>query len=292
MMPVFNPSPVQKISFRNRQIFVKRDDLLHPDFSGNKARKFLYYFNNLPQHIDTIASYGGNQSNAMFSLSAFAKLKKLKFNYYTRPIPFYLKQKPAGNFLAALNNGMNIIEINSPNEIPEEENTFFIKQGGAEPYAEVGLKQLAQEIDDFALKQNFSNLTIFLPSGTGATAVFLQKNSRFRVFTTPCVGNEDYLSQQFFELVPNKKNHPQILNLHKKFQFGRPYPEFLKIWTELTIQTNIEFDLLYDPPGWLALMRHFQILQEPVLYIHCGGTAGNQTMLSRYCYNKIGSYCK
>ena len=42
----FDSSPVQSILFDNKQFYLKRDDLLHPDFSGNKARKLYYFLQN------------------------------------------------------------------------------------------------------------------------------------------------------------------------------------------------------------------------------------------------------
>ena len=39
-------SPIQQITFKNQNFYIKRDDLLHRDFSGNKARKFYYFFEN------------------------------------------------------------------------------------------------------------------------------------------------------------------------------------------------------------------------------------------------------
>ena len=39
----YTNSPIEKINFNNKNFFIKRDDLLNKDFSGNKARKFYYF---------------------------------------------------------------------------------------------------------------------------------------------------------------------------------------------------------------------------------------------------------
>ncbi|RLA80721.1 MAG: 1-aminocyclopropane-1-carboxylate deaminase, partial [Epsilonproteobacteria bacterium] len=39
-------SPIESIQFQNQSFLIKRDDLLHKDFTGNKARKFYYFFKN------------------------------------------------------------------------------------------------------------------------------------------------------------------------------------------------------------------------------------------------------
>ncbi len=85
-------SPIEKREFRGREIYIKRDDLLDPEFSGNKARKFYYFLvNNFP-YVKTVVGYGSNQSNAMYSLSVLAKRKRWKFIYYTDHVSSYLKE--------------------------------------------------------------------------------------------------------------------------------------------------------------------------------------------------------
>ncbi len=66
-------SPIEEKVFRGQKIYIKRDDLLNPNFSGNKARKFYYYLLKDFPNIKKVVSYGSNQSNAMYSLSVLAK---------------------------------------------------------------------------------------------------------------------------------------------------------------------------------------------------------------------------
>jgi 1-aminocyclopropane-1-carboxylate deaminase len=54
----YTNSPIQKITFNNQKYFVKRDDLLNSDFSGNKARKFYYYLINDFPKIKKVVSFG------------------------------------------------------------------------------------------------------------------------------------------------------------------------------------------------------------------------------------------
>ncbi len=278
----FSNSIVEQIEFRSNKYFLKRDDLIHSEFSGNKARKFYSYFQQDLSSFDTIVSYGGNQSNAMYSLAALAKLKGVKYKYYTRPIPKFLLKKPIGNFEFALENGMQVFEISDFNNIKVLEGELLIKQGGAELYAEAGVKLLADEINEFAQENSLEQLSVFLPSGTGSTAVFLQKNCNFPVYTVPCVGDEVYLRKQFSELVDDEKLHPRILPIKKKYAFGKLYKEFINIWKEVTNETQKPFDLLYDPLGWLIVDEFCNVLGDNVLYIQCGGISGNETMFNRY----------
>ena len=57
------------------------------------------------------------------------------------------------------------------------------------------------------------------------------------------------------------------------------------MWNELMTQGGVEFDLLYDPLGWLTLLDYLDqvcLKDWDILYIHQGGLLGNATMLPRY----------
>jgi 1-aminocyclopropane-1-carboxylate deaminase/D-cysteine desulfhydrase-like pyridoxal-dependent ACC family enzyme len=285
------PSPVQTIQFENHTFFLKRDDLIHPDFSGNKARKFHYFLTHDLPHIRKILSYGSIQSNAMYSLSVLAKMKGWEFVYNVDHLPEYLKENPQGNYRAALENGM-VIRVRSE-EVGgrSDRNVLFIEEGGRQKEAEYGIRLLAQEIVEWQEEQGIEALNIFLPSGTGTTALYLQKTFSLlpptsyllpKVYTTPCVGDAAYLKKQFSMLEPDERYHPTILTLEKKHHFGKLYRENYEIWLKLQQQTEVAFDLLYDPLGWRVLMAYPEICRGPTMYIHQGGLLGNQSMLPRY----------
>lgn len=283
----YTNSPIEKIIFNNQEYFVKRDDLLHKDFSGNKARKFYYFLKNDLKGINKIISFGSAQSNAMYSLSVLCKLKNLKFDYYVSHLSSFLKENPVGNYKEALKNGMNLVVGNTPKNFANDE--LFISEGGAVKEASFGIELLANEIKDWAKKENLKNLKVFLPSGTGTTALYLQKYLPFEVLTCSCVGDDEYLKQQFKAL--EKEKFPTILKKDKKYHFGKLYIEFHKIHNELLKQTNIEFDLLYDSLGWLVFENYIKNFKNKdnysFLYIHQGGILGNISMIERYKY-KIG----
>ncbi len=277
------PSPIQSITFDKQQFYLKRDDLIDPNFSGNKARKFYYFLQHDFPGIDKLVSYGSAQSNAMYSLSVLAKIRGWKFEYYVDHIADYLKEHPHGNYKAAVDNGMKIIEHSGVIPYEYSNDVLFIEEGGRQIEAEFGIRLLAEEISLWQQENGVKDLNIFLPSGTGTTALFLQKHLLSnRVYTTPCVGDEAYLKKQFLELEEDEKYHPEILSLEKKHHFGKLYKENYKIWLKLQQQTGVEFDLLYDSLGWRVLLAHPEVFSSPTLYIHQGGVLGNESMLPRY----------
>jgi len=274
-------SIIEKKVFNNKIVYIKRDDLLSKEFSGNKARKFHYFLEHKSPQIKRVISYGSSQSNAMYSLSVLAKMRGWRFDYYVEHISSYLEENPHGNYRYALENGMQLHVGKAP-FLREDKSVLYIEEGGRQKEAEYGIKLLAKEIVLWKKEQQIESLNIFLPSGTGTTALYLQKNSQDRVFTTPCVGGVEYLKEQFFMLEKNEEYHPIILSPSKKRHFGKLYRDSYNIWLELQDKMGIEFDLLYDPHGWLTLLENPKLFELPLLYIHQGGLLGNESMLMRY----------
>ena len=276
-------SPIQTITYKNQTFLVKRDDLLHEDFSGNKARKFYYFLENEFPHIDTVVSYGSNQSNAMYSLSVLCKLKRWRFIYYIDHIPSYLKKNPSGNYQYAIKNGMEI-KLGSWEQEKKSSNKLFINEGGALKEAQYGLKLLADEITAYKKQNSIKNLKLFLPSGTGTTALFLQKYLNNIVLTCPCVGDSNYLSKQFLKLESDTSKHPTIIAPDKKYHFGKLYKDNFLLWRDIKEKTKIEFDLLYDPIGLKTFLSLEKEKNTTYLYVHQGGLKGNKTMIERYFF--------
>ncbi|MFT7003614.1 MAG: 1-aminocyclopropane-1-carboxylate deaminase [Sulfurimonas sp.] len=277
-----NPSPISKISLEGRAFYVKRDDLIDPFLAGNKYRKLYTLLQTPPNQLRKIISYGGTQSNAMLAISAMCKNKGWEFTYYTKPISQTQKNKPSGNYFHSLNLGMIHKEITAEFyrdyiaslTFNTDEKTFLIDQGGAIIEAKEGLRVLANEIRDANLKVK----SLATPSGTGTTALFLALAlPEYKVYTTPCVGDVSYLKEQMQALHSLPENLV-ILEPSKKHHFGKLYPEFFDIYKK-TLASGIEFDLLYSPGMWEALLDQ---TDEEILYIHSGGVTGNESMLERY----------
>lgn len=275
-------TPISKIILDDRIFYVKRDDLFDKYLSGNKYRKLHTLLQTPKQNIKKIISYGGTQSNAMLSIAAMCEKKDWEFTYYSKPISQQQKDENKGNYFHAKRLGMKHVEID--NELYRDfiaslslhvqSDTFLIDQGGALKEAKDGLKVLADEIR----KSSLHVKSIATPSGTGTTALFLALAlPEYKVYTTPCVGDINYLKKQMSALNEIPSNLI-CLEPKKKYHFAKPYKEFLEVQQKV-LQAGIEFDLLYSPAMWMALVEQ---TKEEVLYVHSGGVIGNESMLQRY----------
>ncbi|CAM4335313.1 1-aminocyclopropane-1-carboxylate deaminase/D-cysteine desulfhydrase [Vibrio agarivorans] len=298
-----NQSPVTQHQFDGLSFHLKRDDQLHPLFSGNKARKFSALLNPkldesvhaIPENIDTLISYGSVQANSLYSLAGLAKIKGWKLEYYVHNIPSWLKAQPIGNYRGALELDAQVISVKEldnaihPREFIDRirkptDNCLVIPEGGRSTHSESGIKQLAIELLEYIQMQSNSHFTVALPSGTGTTALYLHKYLKpynIEVVTCACVGGKQYLIEQFQEL--GETDFPTIIKLEDKHHFGRLYKEDYEIWAALEAQTHVEFDLLYDPLMWRCIKSWAsQNLKGELLYVHQGGILGNESMLLRY----------
>ena len=291
-------SPVTQHRFNGLTFFVKRDDLLHHQFSGNKARKFMSLLTGEFPHIKNLIGYGSVQANSLYSLSALCAIKKWKLTFYVDHIPSYVKQKPTGNYRGALDLGANIVDLSQledrdgrhtstyiDDNFSGLDDTLIVPEGGRSTMAEPGVKTLAQEILNWKLMERCDNLVVALPSGTGTTALYLQKHleqADIEVITCACVGDKEYLVEQFLD-VDSKATQPTIIGTEKKHHFGRLDKDEYALWQSLESQTQIEFDLLYDPFMWKNLLGWLsENPNKTVLYIHQGGILGNESMVGRY----------
>lgn len=281
-----NISPIERYKLEGFSFFVKREDKLGL-INGNKARK-LAYFLRPDFKAEKILSYGSIQSNALYALSELAKMKQIPLFYVCKAPPKSLTQKPSGNYKFALENGVNFIYARQGIALGEfalslakQNGAYFIPEGVACKEAEFGLKELALEIEKQATDLGL-DFDLFLSAGTGTSAAFLAKNSKFELYVVPCVGDELYLKRQMSELVSEADlSRLYIVKPPQKFHFAKPDKRLFAIY-EKALKIGLELDLIYDCLALLSLLENKQRFTKPLLFIHQGGLSGNESMLERY----------
>jgi 1-aminocyclopropane-1-carboxylate deaminase/D-cysteine desulfhydrase-like pyridoxal-dependent ACC family enzyme len=72
--------------------------------------------------------------------------------------------------------------------------------------------------------------------------------------------------------------YPEILPPPLSGKFGKIRKEVWEMWQELEGR-GIEWDLLYDPIGWMAVLNSGI---SDIVYLNQGGWTGNLTLLPRY----------
>ncbi|MBT1445676.1 1-aminocyclopropane-1-carboxylate deaminase/D-cysteine desulfhydrase [Shewanella sp. JM162201] len=316
-----HPSSVDLIDFYGKPLWLKRDDLLPEPFSGNKGRKFASLLSGDFPAVTTLISYGSPQSNSLYSMAALAQRRGWQLEFYVDHIAGSLFRGETGNFGGAIAMGAKVLEVplkgmSARSYIeterlnrPDRQQLLYIPEGGRCSLARAGVHQLGREIVDFAREQRLSSLNVFLPSGTGSTALYLSEffgqealrcqqtvfseplftkppsvdtpypQPSFQVVTCPVVGDAAYLQEQFAELSMDESIYPKVVGA--RHHYAKLRREELEIWAKMK-QQGIEFELLYDPCGLLVLKALMDSEPGPWLYVHQGGLRGNVSMLPRY----------
>lgn len=126
------PTPLEKLKFRNKEFFIKRDDYTGSDFLGNKIRKLEYLLCEAKKlKSEIIFTCGGDQSNhARATASAAAKLGlKTKLFLWGNQ-----KNQADGNLFLDKMYGVEIIYLNKKefedvDEIMTAERARLVKKG-------------------------------------------------------------------------------------------------------------------------------------------------------------------
>jgi len=164
------------------QLYVKRDDLIHPQFGGNKWRKQKYNLIHARENnFDTLLTFGGAWSNHIYATAAAAR----HFGFNSIGIIRGEKHTPLNATLSfAESCGMQLhyvsrAEYRKKHEPPFQQklkqqfgDVYILPEGGSNTLALQGCKEIVEEINN-EIEQPFD--IICCASGTGATLAGLVK---------------------------------------------------------------------------------------------------------------------
>lgn len=283
-------SPIQTVDsdlFPSIRLSIKRDDLLHPQVSGNKYRKLmlpLLQATDKPAHV---VSMGGLWSNHLHALAAASQ---------TLGIPATALVRAADGMNSAMLDdcrraGMQIRLVGREayrqlRNDPERWREFcpdagpgclWLPEGGSAPLALGGVAQLVQELPEIPEQ-------IFVASGTGATlaGILAGLAGRSHVTGVAVFSGADYLHQEIQTLLsaaayPAYRNYSLLTDFHHG-GYAKTSTELLAFCRTFVRQTGIPLEPVYTGKMLYALHRRCLMgLIAPacrVLAIHTGGLQG------------------
>ena len=290
------PTPIQrlddnKFNINGIQVYLKRDDLIHPFVSGNKWRKLKGYLADAREKkCRQLVTFGGAFSNHLLATACAGAIHRFDTKAYVR-----------GEYVD-LNNpvltmcriyGMNLMPISKEeysakksNFSPFDNNEYWINEGG---FGALGTMGCAQIIDE--LEETYDH--IICAVGTGTTLAGLIKGVEKRKTETQIHGiavlkNASYLNEEIEKLI-----QPASVNfrIHTDYCFGG----YGKVNNEITDYIKYfaqRFGVLLDPiyTAKMMLATHDLINSgvfkpgQKILCIHTGGLTG---MLSEKMIKKF-----
>ena len=286
------PVPVQKLEnelLREKQIelYVRREDLLHPEVSGNKWRKLKY---NLlaaaEQNADTLLTFGGAFSNHIAAVSAAGKL----FGFRTIGVIRGEEHFPLNPTLQkAAEKGMQLHYLDREtyrhkNAIEFQEKlkqqfgrVYIIPEGGTNTLA---LKGCAEIIND--MQQEFDVLCC--SAGTGGTAAGLlcglNGNKQTHVFSA-LKGN--FLKAEIDALTQlgcGKTFRNWVLQTDYAFSgYAKTKPQLFAFMKDFEQQFQIPLEPVYTGKMFFGLFdligKDYFPVSSKLLAVHTGGLQGN-----------------
>jgi len=292
------PSPLQKIEdpvYEKHQIevYVKRDDLIHAEISGNKWRKLKYNFEKSKSgKYDAVLTFGGAFSNHIAATAAAGKMFHIPTIGIIRGDE--LNETSNATLSKANANDMQLIFVSREvydqryERIYHEElrreygNVLIIEEGGANFLGAQGVAELVQEI-------SFEPDYIYTAAGTGTTAAGLLLGTKTStIIAVSVLKNGDFLNDEigkilyysFFddELVAD---YLMRLTLETEYHFGGygKYTDdllsFMKSWNA---KTGIALEQVYTAKMIYAfeqdLVAHKIAPNSKVVLLHTGGLQG------------------
>ena|SRR6201991_2078771 len=287
-------SPVQPISNPlfdeyDVKVFLKRDDLIHPMISGNKWRKLKYLLKTAQQQQKNhLVTFGGAYSNHLLATASAAA----RFGFKATGI---VRGEVVDNdtlFLCKLH-GMQLIftDRESYRDKPalftqyfgDNEDAFFIDEGGASAEGALGCSELADE-----LTETYDH--IFCACGTGTTAAGIvnglnrhQLKTRFNA--VPVFKNGGFMKEEIDRFLTT----PTQYDLHTDYHFGgygKTNNELIDFIKQFVAATGIVIEPVYTGKMMYALYhliakKHFKPGSR-ILAIHSGGIWGLLGMKDKF----------
>jgi 1-aminocyclopropane-1-carboxylate deaminase len=284
-------------TFNSVELYIKREDLIHPIVSGNKFRKLKYNLLGV-DNTSCILTFGGAYSNHIAataeacSILGFKSIGIIRGDELGKDLNKTLSQNPTLKY--AYNKGMKLVFVTRSNyrlkeQIPEVEalkkqvdSLICIPEGGTNAKAIKGCKEILSSEDDFDI--------ICSSIGTGGTFAGLVESTDI---TQNCLGFSA-LKGEF--LMKDIQHWTEKTNwtLQTNYHFGG----YAKVTTEL-IQFINQFQKTYNIPldpiytgkmfyGIFDMIKSGSFSKNTrILAVHTGGLQGvmgmNQFLKEKGC---------
>lgn len=287
-----HPTPVQRLgTFFNSEIWIKRDDLIDEQVSGNKLYKLIknVAFAEANGHA-SLLTFGGAFSNHIAATAKYAKLKGIK------TIGFIRGEKPEPlnpTLKLAIENGMQLRFIsrsdyrlkNSPeflNQLQKEfPNTFIIPEGGANKLGIEG-SELILNTDS----ETFNYIAVAIGTGTTFAGLVNASKPHQTILGFPIHKHDQILNDILNVDEGFSIKHHQIINGYHFGGYAKWKEELIEFIQSIHLNHGLKLDPIYTGKALFGLIKELEkgTIKEKskVLFVHTGGLQGIQGFEERF----------
>lgn len=269
----------------NISVFIKREDLLHPQVSGNKFRKLKYNLYAARQMgYNTLLTFGGAYSNHIAAVAAAGN----EFGFNTigiiRGEELVDKINDNPTLKLAQQQGMQLVFVSRADyrgktepdfiqELTEQFGNFYlIPEGGTNQLAVQGCSEILTPQD----KQQFDYICCAVGTG-GTIAGLIESSSEQQTILGFPALKGDFLQVEIQQWT--QKNNWQLIPDYHCGGYGKTTPELLQFVQDFKAQTGIEIEPVYTGKMLFGLFdlidKNYFPAHSQILAIHTGGLQGN-----------------
>jgi D-cysteine desulfhydrase len=304
------PTPLEKIKFRDREFFIKRDDYTGSDFLGNKIRKLEYLlYEAIKEKADIIFTCGGDQSNhARATASAAARLgMNTKLFLWGNE-----KANADGNLFLNKMYGSDIVyltkkEFDDVDDIMTDERKKLIKTGKrvyvipSGGSTTLGIWGYISFVDELKKQINLKNIDgIFSACGSGGTAAGLlvgaaMNNLILKVYAVNVLHQKEIIRKKILQLAEGAvldynlpcrfdESKLEVIDGYSYEGYKNISQDKLKLITSFSKSTGILLDPAYTGKAFCAYNDLVLIKGKgrKVIFLHTGGIYGAFSKRSLY----------
>ena len=267
---------------KNIQLFLKREDLIHPQISGNKYWKLFYNINSyLDQSLANpfIITFGGAFSNHIAATAALGKQYNLKTLGIIRGEELQDKWQENPTLKLAHQNGMQFRFVTRAEYRDKETLTQIVEKEFLEALVipEGGTNEHAVEGIQFMLTEETKSFDYLCTAvGTGGTIAgiskFAEENQKVLGFK---VVDDQSLYNKVLKLSDN--NNFELIEAHEG-KYGKITDENIRFINDFKQKYGIQLDPIYTGK---MMRKLFEMIEENyfpagsnILAFHTGGLQG------------------
>ncbi len=268
------------------RLMIKREDLIHPEISGNKWRKLKYnLFEARKRNSSTLLTFGGAYSNHIYATAAAGK----KFGFKT--IGVIRGEKPQvlnPTLQQSMENGMKLFFVNRTvyrnkkkllSGLPLDfESIYVLPEGGTNCLALKGCSEIVKEYSDNSIIDYWC-----VSCGTGGTlaGIVTALSSQQKAIGFSALKG-DFLKKEVEGLLSDCSDEPyQNWSINTDYHFGG-YAKFnntlIRFINEFKHKTQIQLDPIYTGKLFYGI---FDLIEKgyfpkgsTIMAVHTGGQQG------------------
>jgi 1-aminocyclopropane-1-carboxylate deaminase len=293
MLLPLQDSIIQEVTFKHGnsqplKLWIKRDDLLHPQISGNKYRKLKYNLEAAKnQGFDTLLTFGGAYSNHIAATAAAGAEFGIKTIGVIRgdELAIDLKKTISDNptLSLAYKNGMRFKFVDRKsyrlkhtkafiNDLKKEYGNFYlVPEGGTNQLAIKGTEEIIGEKEE-----EFDYICSAIGTGGTISGIINSARTHQKVLGFPAL-KENFLHKEISKYVNNKQNW-ELIRAYNFGGFAKINEELVLFINDFKKQTGLQLDPIYTGKMLFGIVdlhkKGFFKQKDKILAVHSGGLQG------------------